>query len=302
MMPSHSKENALSEKSFERMMMSIEQIEDKWYRNCTRFVVTLAGRLGMRAGEIAHITKDWVDFKNGMIIIPQFQNCTKSRDGCSCGYCKSLAKSVVEHGTPTIEEAKLSLLSEGLLVETGYAYQQLKSHYKSYCSGYIGKSELKDKINDVYSIMDKQGIDASQKRNKLQSRAEKYVEKHDVNFDEALDKYWMPKTEASARKIPFDFSTKNEIIIEDFFNMVDRYPNSRTTINTRVNDALEVTGFDKDKTNPHGLRATAASFHAGRGLSTLSLQSMFGWKQIETAMKYISKSGINTQRELNSIH
>ena len=93
-----------------------------------------------------------------------------------------------------------------------------------------------------------------------------------------------------------------EIIIKNFFDVVDRYPNSRTTVNRRVNDALETVGWNTSKTNPHGLRATAASFHAGRGLSTLSLQAMFGWKQIDTAMKYISKSGVNTQRELNSIH
>ena len=301
-MTSHSKENALSEREFERIMMNIEQIDSNWYRNCTKFVITLAGRLGMRAGEIAHITEDWVDFKNGMIEIPNNENCTKSKDDCSCGYCRSLAKSVVKHGTPSIEEAKLSLLSEGLLVETGYPYQQMKSHYKSFCSGYIEKSELENKLNDIYSIMDDRGIDASSKKKKLNTRAEKYVEKHDVDLEEALDKYWIPKTEASARKIPFDFSTRNEIIIEDFFNVVDRYPNSRTTVNRRVDDALEISNFDKSKTNPHGLRATAASFHAGRGLSTLSLQAMFGWKQIDTAMKYISRSGINTQRELNSIH
>jgi len=301
-MARHSREKSLSEKEFEKMMMSIEQIDESWYRNCTRFVVTLAGRLGMRAGEIAHITEDWIDFKNGMIVIPEHETCTKSKDGGSCGYCRSLAKSVVKHGTPSIEEAKLTLLEEGLLVETGYAYQQMKSHYESYCSGYIDKSELDRKLDDIYSVMKERGIDSSSKREKLSSRAEKYIEKHDVTIEEALDRYWVPKTEASARKIPFDFSTKNEIIIEEFFDVVDRYPNSRTTVNRRVDDALETVGWDKSKTNPHGLRATAASFHAGRGLSTLSLQAMFGWKQIDTAMKYISKSGVNTQRELNSIH
>jgi len=298
----HSKEKALSEKEFEKMMMNIEQIDDSWYRNCTRFVVTMAGRLGMRAGEIAHMTEEWVDFKNGMIEIPEQEPCTKSINGDACGYCRSLAKSVVKHGTPSIEESKLALLSEGLLVETGYAYQQMKSHYESYCSGHINKNELDRKISDIYSIMDEQGINSSTKKEKLNKRANKYVRKHDVDFEEALEKYWIPKTEASARKIPFDFSTKNEIIIENFFDVVDRYPNSRTTVNRRVDDALETVGWDTSKTNPHGLRATAASFHAGRGLSTLSLQAMFGWKQIDTAMKYISKSGVNTQRELNSIH
>jgi len=70
----------------------------------------------------------------------------------------------------------------------------MKSHYESYCSGYIDKSELDRKLDDIYSVMKERGIDSSSKREKLSNRAEKYIEKHDVTIKEALDRYWVPKT------------------------------------------------------------------------------------------------------------
>jgi len=54
----------------------------------------MAGRLGMRAAKIAHMNEEWVDFKNGMIEIPEEEPCTKSKNGDECGYCRSLANFV----------------------------------------------------------------------------------------------------------------------------------------------------------------------------------------------------------------
>ena len=47
----HSRERALSDREFERLLQGIERIDCDWYRLQTRFVVLVAGRLGMRAGE-----------------------------------------------------------------------------------------------------------------------------------------------------------------------------------------------------------------------------------------------------------
>jgi site-specific recombinase XerD len=55
-------------------------------------------------------------------------------------------------------------------------------------------------------------------------------------------------------------------------------------------------------TNPHGLRATAATYHAGRGLGVLPLQSLMGWADLQTAQRYIKQSPENTQRALHQIH
>lgn len=54
--------------------------------------------------------------------------------------------------------------------------------------------------------------------------------------------------------------------------------------------------------SPHKLRATAATFHAGRGLETLALMQFFGWADPSTAEVYISRNGQNTANQLNAIH
>jgi len=300
----HSKERVLSEREFEQLVKSVEQIDEKWYRKVTRFIVISSGRLGLRAGEISHMDASWVDFKDGIIRIPKEQNCTKSEDGGVCGYCKSLAKSVVKHSVPTIEESKLSLLQQGQLVDLGMTYKELLAAYEAFDNNKIPKESLEDRVHDALSLDNNSKRDSWDAYNKLCDRAEQHQDRHNLTLDEAIEQYWIPKTDASAREIPFDFSPRAEMAIEEFFEQpnVDRYPNSRTTVNRRVDDALKAAGFNKDYSSPHGLRATAATFHAGRGLEAIPLQSMFGWVQLSTAMKYINSSGANTQRALNSIH
>lgn len=301
-MVKHSKESALDEKTFEKLLRSIERIDCNWYRLQTRFVVLMSGRLGMRAGEIAHINKEWVNYREGMIHIPSQQKCTKGEDGGPCGYCRSLAKSVVKHAVPTKHEAKLQLLEQGNLVHLGMAYQELIATHKAFVDNLICKEEFDNRINDALSLNQNNDYNNHKEYEKLENRAENFIDNKDVTIDEALENYWIPKTEASARDIPFDFDPRIEIVIEEFFNKVDRYPTSRTTVNRRVDDALEIADMNKNECSPHGLRATAASYHAGRGLDVVALQSMFGWVQLDTAMKYIKNSGTNTQRALNSVH
>lgn len=298
----HSKERALSEREFERVLQAVERIDDPWYRTVTRFIVLVAGRLGLRAGEIAHIDEEWVDFRGGMIEIPEQEPCTKGEDGGPCGYCRSLAKSVVKHAVPSIEEAKLHLLEQGQLVDLGMTYQELLAAFDAYDSNHIPKEELDDRVDDALAIGHSGHRDPYDAYEELCDRAEKHRDRHDVTVEEAIQQYWIPKTEAAAREVPFDFSSRTVMAIEDFFDYVDRYPNSRTTVNRRVDDALLAADLEKNYTSPHGLRATAATFHAGRGLDPLPLQSMFGWKQLSTAVVYIESSGANTQRALNSVH
>lgn len=299
----HSRERVLSEREFERLLQAVERIDDSWYRTVTRFVTVAAGRLGMRAGEIAHIHEDWIDFRDGIIKIPDQHDCTKGEDGGPCGYCRSLAKSVVKHAVPSIEEAKLTLLEQGQLVDLGMAYQELLAAFRAFDDNQIPKESLDDRVNDALAISSGAGRDPWDAYDELCERAEAHRDRHDVTLDEAIEQYWIPKTDASAREIPFDFSSRAEMAIEDFFEKgIDRYPNSRTTVNRRVDDALEAADFGQKYSSPHGLRATAATYHAGRGLEAIPLQSMFGWVQLSTAMKYINNSGTNTQRALNAIH
>lgn len=300
----HSKQRVLTEREFERLLQTVERIDDRWYREVTRFIIIAAGRLGLRAGEIAHIHENWIDFRDGIITIPQQHDCTKGDDGGPCGYCRSLAKSVVQHAVPTLNESKLVLLEQGQLVDLGMIYQELLAAYRAFDQNHITEESLTDRVHDAMAVSNDCKRDPWNAYDELCQRASAHRDRHDVTFDEAIEQYWIPKTDASAREVPFDFSGRVEMAIEDFFHdrSISRYPNSRTTVNRRVDDALVAAEFDKHYSSPHGLRATAATFHAGRGLEAIPLQSMFGWVELSTAMKYINNSGTNTQRALNSIH
>jgi integrase len=88
----HTKEDALSEREFERLAKATYSLDGDYFERESRLVLFLAGRLGMRAGEIAHMKKEWVDWDNQRICIPTYQECTDGRNGGICGHCKSAAK------------------------------------------------------------------------------------------------------------------------------------------------------------------------------------------------------------------
>ena len=75
------------------------------YRLECQFIVRVMGELGLRAGELSHITDDWVDFDQLEINIPSYDECTKGRDGGPCGYCKKRARRRAEHAEITYETA-----------------------------------------------------------------------------------------------------------------------------------------------------------------------------------------------------
>ncbi|MFH5802405.1 hypothetical protein [Haladaptatus sp. CMAA 1911] len=59
------------------------------------FVIVSLGLLGLRAGEISHMNRDWIDFNRGIIEIPDHDPCTKGNDGHHCGYCREQARQSV---------------------------------------------------------------------------------------------------------------------------------------------------------------------------------------------------------------
>lgn len=135
------------------------------------------------------------------------------------------------------------------------------------------------------------------------SQAQLAVDWHDdLTMDEALQNRWEPKTSNSARAIPFDFDPFIQTVVEEFFADRDRWPHSRVSINRRVDRVLEAAGYDTSKCYPHSLRATAASYHAYRGLPAAALQSLFGWSNLSTAQKYLRLSGGATAKALKDAH
>jgi integrase len=127
----------------------------------------------------------------------------------------------------------------------------------------------------------------------------------DLSVEEAKEWVWVPKTEAAARDVYFGFDARAEMFIERYFESSEynRVEVSGAAIGRRVKRCAELAPeLDPTHLSPHKLRATAATYHAGRGLETLSLMQMMGWCQPQTAEIYVGRNGKNTARQLDAIH
>lgn len=72
--------------------VSIDRVEDDEARLECTFFVRVMGELGLRAGELTHITEDWIDFNEDIIYIPSHDRCDFGEDDAACGYCKKQAR------------------------------------------------------------------------------------------------------------------------------------------------------------------------------------------------------------------
>jgi integrase len=218
-----SADDALDDRTFQRLLEATYEL-DEYYDLEARFVLLVAGRLGLRVGEIIHMDVTWIDRRRQMIEIPAHHDCRKGRDDGICGYCRQLASQRASH-------------------------------------------------ND------------------------------DMTMDDALAERWEPKTDAAVRSVPFDFHPKTEIVIEQYFDKFSEFKTSKSGVNRRLKKVVSrVDECDWGNIYPHCLRATAASWHASRGVDALTLQSLMGWSDLSTAHRYVRLSGERTQKALHSIH
>lgn len=218
------REKALTEREFERLLIGAMRIDDADVSMETRAVLLIGGRLGLRPGEVTHIDESWVNRRREMLSIPPQDSCTKGQGGGPCGYCRQAAKQQLKH-----DDSK--------------------------------------------------------------------------EFEEVIENYWNPKTDAAVRDVPYGWDQRIAVAIDWLIDEYGRYPNSFSTLQRRLNTALELAdGLEKDSTSLHGLRGTAASYHAGRGLDAGPLQSMFGWSDLGTARNYIAVDGEMTARALGEVH
>jgi len=216
----HSHEDALSEASYSELVEAAKQLDEPFDAECMA-VLVLGGRLGLRAGEIAHVRESWVNREQQVIEIPRYSRCQSGRDGGICGYCRKRAESAAEH--------------------------------------------------------------------------------NDISVDEALQDRWEPKTAKGVRAVPYDFDSEVEAVVEAFFDDYDAWPTSRIGVNRRVDRVAEAADYD-ERVYPHALRATAASWHASRGVPPAALQALMGWAQLAVADKYVRLTGTATSRALNDAH
>lgn len=107
----HARDDALSTRQFERLVAATYGVDDPGMEAECRAALFLAGRLGMRKGEIAHVHEDWMDFAGGKITIPEHDDCTKGkREGEVCGYCRRRAVDRAETHTLSDSEAIEAIL------------------------------------------------------------------------------------------------------------------------------------------------------------------------------------------------
>ncbi len=123
----------------------------------------------------------------------------------------------------------------------------------------------------------------------------------DLTKAAALDERWEPKTEMSARAVPYDFDDRVEAVVEAFFSEYDSWPTARIGVNRRVNRVAEAAEYTS-RVYPHALRATSAEWHASGGLRANALKALMGWSQLEVAKKYIRLSGTQTAKALHRAH
>lgn len=98
-MTRHSHQDALSEQQYERLLDACDELDEP-YQTEARFAIVVCGRLGLRGGELAHLSKSWVDFDKQVINIPAYQD-------CNCGYCRQQAELRVTNadGELTLDDA-----------------------------------------------------------------------------------------------------------------------------------------------------------------------------------------------------
>lgn len=104
-MTNHSREDALTDRQLELLLEGARELPEP-HDFEARAVIMIAGRLGLRGGEIAHLRADWIDEDRRMIDIPEYDPCEKGKNGGVCGYCRERAKDRVDAHNLSHDEAR----------------------------------------------------------------------------------------------------------------------------------------------------------------------------------------------------
>lgn len=101
----YAKDDALSARNVERLLRATRKLDDPFEFEA-RFCIFASAKLGMRAGEIAHMKSDWINWSTKMIEVPEYDPCTKGKNGGVCGYCRGRVKDRLLTNNLTLPEAK----------------------------------------------------------------------------------------------------------------------------------------------------------------------------------------------------
>ena len=300
-MVTFSREKALNPREFEKLLMGARRVECDLRRLETEFISMMGGRLGLRPGEICHFRENWINWRKRCIEIPMYDKCDQGKDGGLCGSCKQSIRQRVEYHDMSLGEARLEVLRKELIDQIalpGHVKNQLTAAHLGHVHGGLTDEVLSDQLEHLLESAD-EIANGEQVLEALDDLAREYRDENQLSRADAEELMWSPKTNNASREVYFDWSPRAELTIERYTDRFSRWMNSQTCINRRLDTALELApDLEGDTTTPHGLRATAASYLAGRGLSTSALQAHFGWAQASTAERYVRHSPEATHSQL----
>lgn len=199
----HSREDALSARQFEKLVHATYSMKESQALE-GRTALYLTGRLGLRGGEAAHFTEEWVNWQDKKIEIPEHDPCDKGKfEGEICGYCRRRALERVKANNISIEEG-IAAIRE-----------------------FFGDDRLRSMDDE-----------------ELHRQAIALRKEVNITFAEARAERWEPKTPQSARSIPFDFDARIPLTLEAFFDEFDGWEKSKATLNRRINRIAEIADLE----------------------------------------------------------
>lgn len=259
-----SSDEALREPTFRRLYLGALEIDnpDRQLKAC--YIILLAGRMGLRTGEIQHVRKEWIDWDRGEIAIPQ-------HDPCACMYCWIRAKDKASDDDEDIEDEIVELVKQRMSEGTERDAEDVVEEM-------LRDDELPEEVSDEDDEDDEETDD------------------DDRTPEEILyEERWQPKYERSARRVPFGHSRRLTAVVVRFISEYDHLEITQVAMNNIVEEAAEnADGVDPENITLRGLRATAATHYATFIRNPKALQDLLGWTRIETAARYLRRAGAFT--------
>lgn len=211
---------AISQDEFQQLLKAAREL-DPLLDLEMEFVLLCAGRLGLRGGEITHMSRDWVDYEDQWIEIPKHEPCTHGKDGGICGYCSQLATQLAEANDISVDEAeqfywKAKTIRAARTVPYSYddrCVSVIEEYFDEFDEVTVSNSKLSRKVNKA---SDMAGLNSNVTPHGLRATAAmRHVEAGiDMWALQSLMGWAYPNT---ARRYIMDNSKRTKHVLEDLY-------------------------------------------------------------------------------------
>lgn len=228
----------------------LETVADEPLRD--RVIIHSLAHLGFRAGAVAHMTEDWMDYQNHHVTVPSHQVCSAGRDGGPCSECRNRLE--------RIRCGVTEPLADVLARVDSYADPSDESSLFARARRY-----------DRYSRRDGLGV---QRLNRILRE---------------YDGMWFPKSGSGHRPVPVKDSDTWDILTR-WFGAHDSVMVTRQTVGNVVRRVASASGIRR-KVEPHEFRHTFGTRLAELGFSVHEIKDAMGHATTAQAEDYIKMSG-----------